>query len=90
MRNTATVPVAAAHSRVSCRLLPAGLLPAGFVELLDRLGTDVGHRFLMGRFQRDADFLFEIGDAAERDMDTEDVVSDLLDAALLTPWLPTR
>ena len=55
----------------------AGLFPPGFVEMFDRLGADVSHRFFMSRFERGTDFLFEIGDAAERDMDAEDVLGDL-------------
>ena len=49
--------------------------------MLDRPRADVSHRLLMGRLQRGTDFLLEIGDAAERDLDAEDVVSDLFDAA---------
>ena len=59
----------------------ARLLPAGFIDVLDRSRADCFERLLVSRGESFAHLLFESGHRAQRDGDAEDVLGDFFEAA---------
>ena len=69
---------------------PAGQLPTGLIDVLDRGGPDDSDGLGVGGGQGVAHLRTQVGHGPQGDGHVEDVLGDLLQAGLLAWWLPAR